>query len=83
MARRRKKPTAQPRGLQARPTISFRTDRAVLTRLDQLADGYGVTRNELMERTLKHYLVERGDDLTAIMNVGEPDDRQASLDIFA
>src|SRR5690606_8291333 len=84
VARSRKKPTAQPRALQPRPTISFRTDRAVLTRLDEIAEGHDVTRNDLMERVLKHYLVERGEDLGALLNIntGGPDDRQATLDIF-
>jgi len=84
LTRRRKKPAAQPRALQARPTVSFRTDRAVLTRLDQIADGYAVTRNLLMEKVLKHYLVERGEDLTAMLaaDTGGTDDRQTTLDIF-
>ena len=81
MTRKRKKPTAQPRAIQARPTISFRTDRAILVRLDELADGFGVTRNEVMERTLKHYLVERGDDIEAIMGSTTGGD-DAQLDIF-
>jgi len=83
--RRRKKPiVAQPRALQARPTVSFRTERAVLTRLDELAEGYAITRNLLMEKVLKHYLVERGEDLTAMLaaDTGGTDDRQTTLDIF-
>lgn len=90
MSRKRKKPTAsrvrpiaQPRRLQARPTISFRTQRAVLNRLDELADTHNVTRNDLLEAIIKTYLTERGENVAELLSIGATDDRQQALDIFS
>lgn len=81
LSRKPKNPRTQPRARQARPTISFRTDRTVLSRLDYLADRFGVTRNEVMERVFRLYLTERGDDVEAMLaTAGATDERP--LDIF-
>lgn len=80
--RKRKKPTAQPRALQTRPTISFRTDRPVLEALDDYARHLSITRNDLMEGIIKLYLKDRGEDIDTLFTV-RPDPRQANLDIFA
>ena len=76
-----RKRIAPPRARQKRPTISFRTDRPVLERLDYLAQRFDITRNEVMQRVLKAYLIERGDDLEELMSRMEADRDQ--LNIFA
>lgn len=74
---------ATPRKKQSRPTVSFRTERVVLERLDYLAKRFDVTRNTVMEVVLKTYLVERGDTVEAMLAQIEADDGQSVLDIFA
>lgn len=84
MARKPKKPRAQPRALQDRPTISFRTDRPFLEAIDDYARRLAVTRNDLLEGCVKLYLTDRGEDLEELLGVtGGADDRQLDLDIFA
>lgn len=82
VARKPKKPRAQPRALQDRPTISFRTDRPFLEAIDEYARLLGITRNDLMEAFCKLYLKDRGEDLKELLGVtGGIDVRQP--DIFS
>lgn len=83
MSRKRKKPTAQPRALQTRPTISFRTYRAKLEALDNYAQRLGCTRNDLLEAVVDLYLADRGEDVAAVIAAkrGATDERQ--FNIFA
>lgn len=74
---------AKPRRKQARPTVSFRTERVVLERLDYLAKRFDVPRNTVMEMVLKTYLTERGDTIEAMLAQMDEDDGQTELDIFA
>lgn len=74
---------AQPRALQARPTISFRTDRSILEAIDDYARHLGCTRNDLMEAYTRLYLADRGEDVAELvqsMKGGQTDEQQ--LDIF-